>query len=368
MKSQLKINRKMTRIMASLVMAILVPTVSLAFNSINPKDTVIIELNNNNKIVIITSSKEDLATLERYDINQMIRDLNNQLSDSVQYMEIKDGKAYVNEKELKDWKINEDEVHIKLGGLQVDVDADKAKNWDGDDWNIQKKRTYETERVDRTTHHFNIDLGINNWLENGSFPDDNNELYSIKPFGSWYLALNSVNKTWVGGPVFLEWGLGISWYNWKMQDADVVIQEGANNITFTPAPVAVNGIKSKLTTSYVNAQLVPMFDFSKGRKKVTSYESSGVRIKRYSRQGFRFGMGGYAGYRLGSHTKFVFKEDGNRDRDKEKDNFFLENFRYGLRAQIGWKGMELFGMYDLNNVFASGRGPDLNAITFGISL
>ena len=363
-------------ILILLMMAIMIP--SFATLNETQKDTVIIELSNNSKIVIVTNSREDLASLKNYDINQMIRDLNDQLPDSVEYMEIDEGKAYVNEDEveLKDWKINDDEVRIKLGGVEVGVDPDEVDDWDEDDWSDRRKVTYEADRVDRTTHHFNIDIGVNNWLEDGEFPDANNSPYSIKPFGSWYVGLNSVNRTWLAGPIFLEWGVGISWYNWKLQDADFRIEEGAERIEFTPPPTNVRGRKSKLTASYINATLVPMFDFSRGRRRITSIESGGFRIKRYSRKGFRFGVGGYVGYRIGSHTKYKFKEDGDRERDKERDNFFLENFRYGIRGQVGWKGVELFLAYDLNEVFSPDRGPlnsegqsaALNAISFGITL
>ncbi|WP_144017413.1 hypothetical protein [Ekhidna lutea] len=346
----------------------------------DPKqDTVIIELNNNSKIVIVTKSRADLAGLENYDINQMIKDLNAQLSDSVEYMEISDGKAYVNdddEVEIKDWKINDDEVRIKLGGVEVDVDPDDVDDWDEDDWEDRKKVTYEADRVDRTSHHFNIDIGLNNWLDDGEFPDANNSPYSVKPFGSWYVGLNSINRTWVGGPMFLEWGLGINWYNWKLEDADYIIEEGSERIEFNQVPNTISGQKSKLTASYINASVVPMFDFSRGRRKITSIESGGVKIKKYSRKGFRFGVGGYAGYRIGSHTKYVFKDGGNKEKDKERDNFYLENFRYGLRAQVGWKGVELFATYDLNEVFSPNRGPldvdgnntKLQAVSFGITL
>ncbi|MEP1631848.1 MAG: hypothetical protein ABJJ97_06635 [Ekhidna sp.] len=362
-----------------ILLALMLPTMALAKSGTNLKqDTVIIELNNNSKIVIITKNRNDLASLENYDINQMVRDLNNQLSDSVEYMEISDGKAYVNEDnevEMKDWKINDDEIRIKLGGVEVDVDPDEVDDWDEDDWGDRRKVTYETERRDRTTHHFNVDIGLNNWLDDGSFPEGNSP-YTVKSFGSWYVGLNSTNRTWVGGPIFLEWGLGINWYNWKLEDADYIIQEGSEAVEFNLAPTTQNGSKSKLTASFINATVVPMFDFSRGRRKITSIESGGVRIKRYSRKGFRFGVGGYAGYRIGSHTKYKYKEDGDREKDKERDNFFLENFRYGLRAQVGWKGVELFANYDLNEVFSPNRGPlnangqnaKLNAISFGITL
>jgi len=378
MKKRLNISTSMKFIHVFLLVLV-TSGLTLATGYDNQKDTVIIELNKSSKIVIITNSRSDLATLENYDINQMVRDLNEQLSDSVDYMEIDDGKAYVNEKEveMRDWRIDNDQVNIKLGGIEFDVDPDEIDDWDEDDWEDRRKVTYKADRVERTTHHFNIDLGINNWIEDGQFPDGDNANYTVKPFGSWYVALNSVNRTWVGGPLFLDWGFGISWYNWKMQDTDVRISEGAEEIVFEPVTAPLSGIKSKLTASYINAHVVPMFDFARGRKRVTSYESSGVRIKKYSKTGFRFGAGAYAGYRLGSHTKFRFKENGDNERDKESDNFFLENFRYGIRGQIGWKGVELFVLYDLNEVFAEGRGPinpvtgenaALNAVTFGITL
>ena len=393
MKNRLKINTRI-KVFFTLIMPVLIlPAEASTTNATYPQqDTIIIELDNNSKIVIITKNREDLATLENYDINQMVKDLNAQLSDSVEYMEINDGKAYINkgeevemkdwkindradeEMEMKDWKINDDEVRIKLGGVEVDVDLDEIDDWDEDDWEHRKKVIYESDRVDKTTYHFNVDLGLNNWLENAGFPAGNSP-YAIKSFGSWYVGFNSTNRTWLSGPLVLEWGLGISWYNWKLENSDYIIQEGADAIAFNTIPTQ-NGKKSKLTASYINVTLVPMFDFSRGRRKITSIKSGGFKIKKYSRKGFRFGVGGYAGYRIGSHTKFVYKEDGNRYKNKESDNFFLENFRYGLRAQVGWKGVELFANYDLNEVFSSNRGPlnedgqnaSLNAISFGITL
>ncbi len=340
-------------------------------------DTVIIELDNSSKIFIITKSQSELASLEEYDINQMIRDLNDQLSDSVEYLEIDGGKVYVNEEnvEMKDWEVNNDKVNIKLGGLEIDVDTDEIDDWD-DDWEKSKKVTHLSDPPKGTTHHFNLDLGINNWMEGGQFPDGDNAPYTVKPFGSWYVALKSINRTWIRDPLLLDWGIGVSWYNWKMQDADVQISEKPEMIEFNLAVDPISGIKSKLTASYINVHMIPMFDLSRGRKKVTSYRSSGLKIKRYTKTGFRFGAGVYAGYRIASHAKFRFKNNGSSKKNKESDNFFLENFRYGVRGQVGWKGVELFVMYDLNEVFASGRGPinadgqnaKLNAITFGITL
>jgi len=343
------------------------------------KDTVIIEVNKNTKIVIYTKSKDDLAALNNYDINQMIKDLNAQLSDSVTYLEINEpeGKAYVNGEEVEMTE-DKEKINIQLGGVEVEIEPDEIEkeDWDADDWDEWESKWEKKEwngdatyakKSKRTTNDFNVDIGLNNWLDNGQFPDANNSPYSVKGFGSWYVALNSVNKTWIAGPLVLDWGLGISWYNWKLEDASNNIIKGDNAVEFIPSSVA--GRKSKLTASYLNIHVVPMLDFSNGRQKVTNIKGKGIKINKYSKKGFRMGAGMYAGYRLGSHTKFI---DENGDKDKESGNFFLENFRYGVRAQLGWKGIELWGAYDLNNVFFEGRGPagseGLNAISFGVTL
>ena len=371
-------SRTMKSIIYILVAFAIMPSFAKAGS--DPKaDTVIIELNNNSKIVIYTETKLDLADLEKYDINQMIRDLNAQLGDSVEYLVIdgdEQGKEYVGSRSDRNRErvrgsVESDGLRIDLGGLSVEVDPDEIDRFDERDWNRRSKVTYDAERVDRTTHHFLLDIGLNNWLDDGSFPNADNAPYSVKPFGSWYVGLSSINRTWIGGPLFIEWGLGLNWYNWKFEDPDYRITKTDTRVEFVDNPDQT-GLKSKLTASYINAQFVPMIDFSRGRKRVTSVNATGLKIRKYTRKGIRFGVGGYVGYRLGSHSKYKFKEDGDRDRDKEGDNFYLENIRYGLRGQLGWKGVELFCTYDLNEVFSSGRGPEgsngLNAVSFGITL
>ena len=64
----------------------------------------------------------------------------------------------------------------------------------------------------------------------------------------------------------------------------------------------------------------------------------------------------------------VTKEDGDKEKDKDKDGFYLNNFRYGVRGQIGFRGIDIFFNYDLNELFADNRGPELNAFSFGVVL
>ena len=80
---------------------------------------------------------------------------------------------------------------------------------------------------------------------------------------------------------------------------------------------------------------------------------------------FRIGLGPYIGYRISSHSKLVYKDDG-REKEKDRDSFYLNNFRYGARLQIGYRSTDLFFNYDINELFEEGKGPKLNAFSFGV--
>lgn len=84
-------------------------------------------------------------------------------------------------------------------------------------------------------------------------------------------------------------------------------------------------------------------------------------------ESFRIGLGPYAGYRIDSYTKLQYKEEGEKRRERNHDPFYLNNIRYGLRFQIGFRDTDLFFNYDMNELFASGKGPKLNAFSFGIT-
>ena len=119
----------------------------------------------------------------------------------------------------------------------------------------------------------------------------------------------------------------------------------------------------------MNVSLVPLFDFAQGIRKVTVRQTGNVKLIKSKNRGFRIGIGGYLGYRMYGRSKYVYKEGNKfRNKEKEKGNFYLSNVRYGLRGRVGWKGMDLFVNYDLNQVFTSGNGPELNAFSFGIIL
>jgi len=242
-----------------------------------------------------------------------------------------------------------------------------AQNQD-DEHNYLKER--KTKYRKGTHNHFKIDLGINNYLENNDFPDANNALYSVKPFGSWYVALNAIHKTNIAGPLFVDWGGGFSWYNFKYENTDTRITKTNNGVVFDKDPRDINPIKSKLSASFINVSFVPLLDFgySERTHNYWRFPDGDIEIDFRRKYGFKIGFGGYAGYRLGSHSKQVYSSNGDREKDRETSNFFINNIRYGLRFQLGAGRVDLFANYDLNELFSVNKGPELNAFSLGFTL
>ncbi len=342
-------------------------------------DTVIIKIGSNSQLLIVTENKEEIEKLSEYDLNAIIQDLEITMKgdSGTFYIEMKDlsGKKYLKEDANNSEEENDENLTFeermerfehRMRKFEDKMD-DMDTNSDHPSYHYDSHSDFDRQEAvhfneNGTSYSLNIDLGINNYLENGKFPDDNNAMYAVKPLGSWNIALNWVNKNRIAGPLYLQWGPGLSWYNFKFDDNDVRLTKTDNAVEFYRVGPEVNSIKSKLVTSYINFNLVPMLDFGKRR------DSDRFTFMEKSSDSFRIGFGGYAGYRIGSHSKFVYKDDGDREREKDRKNFYLNNWRYGLRFQMGYRGVDFFANYDLNELFVTGKGPQLNAFSFGIVL
>ena len=323
--------------------------ISVASAQEQPSDTVVIELAKTSRVIFTIKDRSDLEILKHYDFQQLFEDVlikleKNDTTSLAKRDSTETDEVIANEE-------NEDEDHDN--DYDWDSRNDDNDDYDNNDW----KNHFHGNRWGRTWQSFNFDLGTNNYLEDGKFPDSDNAIYSVRPWGSWYLAASSIQRTRLGSKLFIEWGVGMSWYNFKFQKDNVLIVKDDAGIEFTEDLRDFNFVKSKLSASYVQASLIPIVDFGGHSRKSRVWEG-------YNNS-FRIGIGPYIGYRISSHSKIVYK-DGNREKDKEHDNFYLNNFRYGLRLQLGYRSTDLFFNYDLNELFAENRGPKLNAFSFGV--
>ena len=320
------------------------PVVSIFFTANAQKkgqDTVVVNFGKSSRIMLIIDNRKDLDSLQKFDLNSLAEKLEQKLED---------GDSTIAPEPAPDSTLTED---------LVERDTSRSEDNARESERERKVEVVHVRKTRGTRHFFNVEFGMNNYLENGSFPQDNNAPYAVRPWGSWYVALGPVVNTHIAGSLFLELGMNVSWYNFKFENDNLRIEKGDENVVFFEDPRDLDVRKSKLTAAYVNLSMVPQFYFGKGNP------GKGWFWDRNNGRGFRVGLGGYVGYRLDSYSKFVFEED-DKKRERTHSDYFLRNFRYGLRLQAGLRGTDIFFNYDLNPLFIEDRGPELNAFSFGI--
>ncbi|UOQ77303.1 PorT family protein [Hymenobacter sp. 5516J-16] len=218
-----------------------------------------------------------------------------------------------------------------------------------------QRKARQEERNNRAVHsNFNIDLGLNT-LVNRETPVGGQD-FDLRPIGSRYLSLNwhyDIRVGKKGSPLHLLTGPELAFNNYMLDKNLQFIESGNRTVVALDATNPDRELqKSKLAVSTINLPLVAVLDF-KNKK---------------GRDAFRIGAGGFVGYRLGSHTKIKYEDNGNTKKDKDRGSYNLADFQYGLQGTIGIRGLDLFAKYNLNETFKNNRGPQAQTLSFGVSL
>ena len=311
------------------------------------KDSVVIEFGKAGRIVIMVESLADFEKLKGMNINQIIAELGiqeNKATGEVTLVELhkKDGSVKEVVKYRGDWE----ETEVQVGRMRVYVDES------GPDTKVKIETNPKTKEISRFKTDFGIDLGINNFLQEGSLPTSD-QPYATKGWGSWNVGLNWVASQRLSDGLRWNFGMGFQWYNFKFENRDFQAVRGQDEISFVER-TDVTGVKSKLSASYLTA--MTLLEVNLGKDK---------------RNGLKLAAGPYIGYRLGGRSKFVYEESGRAADRTEKINtgLYLENLRYGFRGEVGiGNDITFFSTYDLNEFFQAGKGPALNPVTFGIKI
>jgi uncharacterized protein (UPF0333 family) len=334
-------------------------------------DSLIIQFGNNTRMVIHAKDKAGMSQLKNYDLNKIVQDLgmtldsNNKesyifinektgrkyLKDTVLVVSRKDGKVQITITEPKvNTPIDTATVSSATAPKYTDNDNDDDDDSDNDDDRVVVRR----RRFSNPRNGFNINLGFSVYGQNSPL-NYNTQDYDLRLPGSRFISLGAVKSLPLSkgknASLGLDFGIDVNWYNLMFEGNNSVRKD--NNAVSFPNVLdntgqAITFSKSKLTSSYINASLMPTLAFHKG---VISYFSAGL----------------YVGYRLGSYTKTKTDDSGRRERIHS--NYHLENIRSGIAAELGIRNFpDLFVNYDLGNLLESNKGPQVQMVSFGIRL
>jgi hypothetical protein len=324
------------------------------------KDTIFIEFGDSSQMVLYLKNQQDFEDLKETDLNALIARLGQYLDSAgaqPESLEIEVGEGSkkqvvemeVEEKQEKGKKFFQFRIS-KKEGLMVKTNLNFGKTY----YYIVDSAKVPAYHYRRTRQSINFDFGLNNYLENGNTPK--NTPYDLRPLGSRYFAVAPTFKTQLfskNSPFIVQYGLEFSWYNFMFAGNRRVSSE--NGLTFFDSPTDLK--KTKLVAAYAALPFLLHVDLAKD-----------------NRINLKLAFGGYAGYRVGSYTKIVYSLAGDRQKEKEHNSYDLNDFRYGLRLELGIgenrfdSGVRLFATYDFNRLFASETSPQLNAFVFGIRI
>jgi len=89
------------------------------------------------------------------------------------------------------------------------------------------------------------------------------------------------------------------------------------------------------------------------------------------KKSLKFTVGAKGGVLLNSKTKFVYRQDGQTKKSKQKEKYDLNTWRVSLVGKIGYSSINLFYTYNFLPIFRDDKGPlgtQAQQMSFGISL
>ncbi|MGV7107083.1 hypothetical protein [Flavobacterium sp. U410] len=246
---------------------------------------------------------------------------------------------------IKENTVDQDTIELKKGRLVISYHAKADKS--------NKERKPKSEK--RTTTQFVFAAGLNNVITKGESLNDSDFRVWGSHFYEWGLTLNSrILKD--HNLLHAKYGLSVMYNNLRPTDNRYFVKNG--EVTELQAG-AVDFDESRLRNVYLTAPVHLEFDFTP--KKTNKDGESYFR----THESFRLGIGGYAGVRVKSKQILKYEEDDQKVKNKQKGDFNVSDFNYGLSAYIGYGEITLYAKYDINPLFKN-NAVDQNNISLGV--
>ncbi len=115
----------------------------------------------------------------------------------------------------------------------------------------------------------------------------------------------------------------------------------------------------------------PIDDVYQRSKINLTYASIPLEFKLRLNSGVKFGAGVKIRYLISAKDKYIGDipdEPKGRTNVKRKNIANTEDWAYGFTFRVGYKSFNLFGYYQISDVFERGRGPELYPISVGLTL
>ena len=251
-------------------------------------------------------------------------------------------KIYVKEDEDQGWDFD---------------DEDWEHDWDSDDGGFNWKNEFDFNDDEGFDVHWSgLEIGLNNYVNNDFSMSlaESNRYMELNTGKSWNVNLNLLeyDLNLIGQRFGFGTGLGLEFNDYRF-DNQLTVQKGPGYIAVDSSykQKGYNLEKGKLSTTYLRVPIILEY-------QVEVSDDHKLFI----------GAGILGGMKLGSHSKVVYRDNGDKNKDKNRSDFYLNPFRYGYTARIGYGFMKIFANYYDTPLFEKDKGPELHPFSIGFLL
>lgn len=213
-----------------------------------------------------------------------------------------------------------------------------------------KPRKYDR----RTTSDLVFAIGFNNASIDGQKLDDSP--YELA--GSGFVELGWAWKTRLmknSNAIRLKYGFSFMWNKLDIKDNKYFVNN-EGEITLEDFPYNLK--KAKFRTTSLVFPLHFEFGPSKKIERNTYFRYS-------THKQFKIGLGGFAGFNIGTLQKLKYKKDGKDVKDKLKGGYNTTDLVYGLSGYVAFGNVGIYAKYDLSPIFKD-QVIEQNNISIGL--
>jgi hypothetical protein len=304
-----------------------------------------------NKIENITKEEKEALRLEVEGINT---ELKNGTITQEQADEKKEKVADMHAKAIEDRveKVEgelEELVQQKVDGKISEQDSTGKHSFSFPGMKFKEKHKHDKEC--RTTSQFVFAFGLNNLVTDKTVARSDFRYWGshFYEFGLTYNSRILKNNNLLHA----KYGLSLMYNNLRPTENRTFVKNG-DQTDLEVSPIHLED--SRFHNVYLVVPLHLEFDFSGNKGDSKSFKMQ---------QGFRLGLGGYAGLKVKSKQILDFEIDGNDVKQRTKGDFNVNDFIYGASAYIGYRDTSLYVKYDISPLF-SDNVIDQNNISLGV--
>jgi hypothetical protein len=222
----------------------------------------------------------------------------------------------------------------------------------------EKKWSFHKKWNRRTTSQFVFAMGINNTLT------DNNLSTLGDDYQTWRSRFYELGFTWKTrftkepSQLYFKYGVSFLWNNLRLKDNQEHVKNG--DVTNIETRIDEMLTESRLRHVQMSFPVHLEWDFSNNK----TYSDG--RKRDVTNNSVRLGIGGFAGFKLGTRQYLEYKDsEGVEVESVQYDNFNMNVFNYGLSSYVGYKDVSFYVKYDLNPLF---KNTETRNISMGIRL